>query len=234
MKYLIQVVLCGFLFIFCRLNHPEISVATTPQKAIEQVEYFSTSETLKVTLLGDEWNSSAGGLSTINRELAIHLSKHPKVEVSLLVPEGSCKDEEKRAAQSFGITVVDAKERPGYDPLEWLNFPPKDLRMDVVVGHGVKLGRQGQVIRDSSRLHNCKWVQVVHTGPEDLSKYKNYSDPISKGERKHQVEVDLCKLADLVVPVGPHKLEVLQRCKTTKTVAITKQIDRGNMRPRYS
>ena len=53
---------------------------------------------LKATLLGSAWNSSAGGLSTLNRELAIHLSKHPKVEVSLLVPEGTCKDEEKREA----------------------------------------------------------------------------------------------------------------------------------------
>ena len=211
------------LFVYLlQVDHPEISIATTPQKAIGQVKYFSPNKTLKVTLLGDKWNSSAGGLSTINHELAIHLSKHPKVEVSLLVPEGSCKDEEKRVAQSFGITIVDAKERPGYDPLEWLKFPPKDLSMDVVVGHGVKLARQGQVIRDSSRLHNCKWVQVVHTAPEDLSKYKNYSDPISKGERKHQVEVDLCKLADLVVPVGPRLEEFyscyLRRCKKDQDV----------------
>ena len=89
--------------------------------------------------------------------------------------------------------------------------------MNIVVGHGVKLGRQGQIIRDSPRFHNCKWVQVVHTAPEDLSKYKSYADPISKGERKHQDEVDLCKLADLVVPVGP-RLEkcyssYLRRCK---------------------
>ena len=94
--------------------------------------------------------------------------------------------------------------------------------MDVVVGHGVKLGRQGQVIRDSPQFHNCKWVQVVHTAPEDLSKYKNYSDPISKGERKHQVEVDLCKLADLVVPVGPRLEEAyssyLRCCKKNQDV----------------
>ena len=101
----------------------------------------------------------------------------------------------KEQPKVLALLLLMQRKRPGYDPLEWLNFPPKDLRMDVVVGHGVKLGRQGQVIRDSSRLHNCKWVQVVHTGPEDLSKYKNYSDPISKGERKHQVEVDLCKLS---------------------------------------
>ena len=143
--------------------------------------------------------SLAVGLSTLNRELAIHLSQHPKVEVSLLVPEGACKDEDTREANSYGVTVVDAKERPGYGPLDWLSFPPQDLSMHVVVGHGVKLGRQGQVIRDNStRFPNCKCMQVVHTAPEDLSRCKSYSDPIAKGEKKHQVEVDPCKMADLL------------------------------------
>ena len=51
---------------------------------------------LHVTLLGGEWSSSAGGLSTINRELAIHLSNHSALKVSLLVPEGACNTEEIR------------------------------------------------------------------------------------------------------------------------------------------
>ena len=157
-----------------------------------------------MTLLGSEWGSSAGGLSTFNRELAIHLSEHPEVEVSLLVPEGVCSDEDKTEAQSYGITVVDAKARVGFEqPLDWLSFPPQDHRIDVIIGHGVKLGRHGQVIRDSPQQPNCKWIQVVHTAPEDLSKHKDYSEPTSKGEKKHQDEVDLCELADLVVPVGP-------------------------------
>jgi len=107
---------------------------------MSQKGHFSSSPILKVTLLGDEWTSSAGGLSTLNRELGIHLSQHPKVEVSLLVPEGACKVKDKGAAENYGITVVEAKERPGYEPLDWLITPPPHHRMDVVVGHGVKLG----------------------------------------------------------------------------------------------
>ena len=171
---------------------------------------------LHVTLLGGEWSSSAGGLSTINRELAIHLSNHSAVKVSLLVPEGACNHEEKNEALTYGITIVEAKRRAAFDRLVWLSSPPKDHVMDVVVGHGVKLGRQVQFIRDSAQFPNCKWVQVVHTAPEDLSRYKCYRDPISKGETKHESEVELCKLADLVVPVGPRLNEAyssyLQRC----------------------
>ena len=177
---------------------------------------------LHVTLLGDEWSSSTGGLSTINRELAIHLSNHSAVKVSLLVPEGACNYEEKNEAHTYGITIVEAKRLAAFDRLDWLSFPPHEHLMDIVVGHGVKLGRQIQVIRDSARFPNCKWVQVVHTAPEDLSRYKCYSDPISKGETKHESEVELCKLADLVVPVGPRLKEAyssyLQRCKTDEDV----------------
>ena len=158
---------------------------------------------LHVTLLGGEWGSSAGGSSTINRELAIHLSNHSAVKVSLLVPEGACNYEEKSEAHTYGVTIVEAKRLAAFGRLDWLSSPPHEHLMDIVVGHGVKLGRQIQVIRDSARFPNCKWVQVVHTAPEDLSRYKCYSDPISKGETKHESEVELCKLADLVVPVGP-------------------------------
>ena len=225
-------ILCGILKseLFCSFSRmgffdccEKVNISCVPSFyfVILQIN-FSTSPTLKVTTLGSAWNSSAGGLSTLNRELAIRLSEHPKVEVTFLVPAGTCKDEEKKEAQSCGITVVDAKKRPGFEPLDWLSFPPKDLDMDVVVGHGVKLGRQGQVIRDSDHFPSCKWVQVVHTAPEDLSKFKRYADPIFKGERKHRDEVDLCKLADLVVPVGPRLKEAyssyLRRSKTDQDI----------------
>ena len=179
---------------------------------------------LYVTLLGDEWSSSAGGLSTINRELAIHLSNHPAVKVSLLVPQGACNYEERSEAHTYGISVVEAKRIVAFDRRDWLSFPPHHHLMDIVVGHGVKLGRQVQIIRDSSQFSNCTWVQMVHTAPEDLSRHKCYSadDAIAKGETKHEAEVELCKLADLVVPVGPKLKQAyssyLKRCKTDEDV----------------
>ena len=198
-------------------NYPQITTSSTSRVEPGQSDGFSARSVLKVTLLGSEWNSSEGGLSTLNRELAIYLSKHPKVEVTLLVPEGVCKDDEKREAGNYEITIVEAKEQTGYDPLDWLNFPPTDLSIDVIIGHGKKLGRQVQGIRNFAQFKNCKWVQVVHTAPEDLGKFKDYTNPTSKGERKHRVEVDLCKRADLVMPVGPRLTELyssyLQRYK---------------------
>ena len=155
------------------------------------------SSKLQVTILASECGSSKGGLSTINRELAIQLAKFSYVEVTFFLPK--CSDEDKKAAHSHGISIVEAVRRPGYNELDWLSFPSENLRIDVVVGHGVKLGRQAQVIREP---HKCKWVQVVHTDPEELGMFKCYENPISAGEEKHHIEVELCQMADIVVGVG--------------------------------
>ena len=188
----------------------------------EQVDagHISRQQILHITLLASEWKSSAGGLSTLNRELAIHLAQIEKARVSLLVPEGACNDEDKREAMCFGISILDARKCLGVDPLLWLSNPPQDHKIDAIFGHSVKLGCQVQLIRTHPIFENCKWVHVVHTAPEDLSRYKGYSSPISRGEEKHWDEVELCKCADLVVPVGP-KLRndyqaYLQECKRDK------------------
>ncbi|XP_015747750.1 PREDICTED: D-inositol 3-phosphate glycosyltransferase-like isoform X2 [Acropora digitifera] len=174
-------------------------------------------QTLKITLLASEWKSLAGGLSTLNRELAINLSKIRNVSVSLLVPEGACTDEDKREAKRSGISIIEAKKCVGLDPLVWLSHPPEDHKIDVIVGHGVKLGSQVQLIKRHAQFQNCKWVHVVHTAPENLSKYKDYDNPNLRGEEKHWNEIDLCKSADLVVPVGPKIAKAyhsyLQECK---------------------
>ena len=142
-----------------------------------------------------------GGLSTINRQLAILLAKHSELDVTLLVPKFACTDKERTMASSHNVSIQEAEKLEGFsDPLEWLSFPPRDLDIDFVLGHGAKLGKQAQVIR---KYHSCKWIQVVHTAPEELGMYKDYPMAISKGEDKRTTEVELCKLADAVVAVGP-------------------------------
>ena len=157
---------------------------------------------MRVTLLSNEWRSTKGGLSTINRELAIQLAKHPDVEVSVYLPQ--CSEEDKRDAASHNVHLIEAERLSGLDPDLWLSFLPENHAVDCVIGHGVHLGKQVQLIK---RHRRCKWIQVVHTAPEELGMYKSYTDAISKGGKKHQVEVELCKLADQVVAVGPKLAE---------------------------
>ena len=83
-----------------------------------------------------------------------------------------------------------------FERLDWFFFPPKDLQIDIIVGHGVKLGKQVQVIKDHKTY---KWVQVVHTDPEELWMFES---SISKGKEKRNTEVKLCEMADHVIGVG--------------------------------
>ena len=173
---------------------------------LQEHDQTHSSSRLQVTILASEWGSSKGGLSTINRELAIQLAKFSNVKVTFFLPK--CSDEDKKGADSHGVSILEATKLPGYNELDWLNFPPEHLRIDVVIGHGVKLGRQALVIRKS---HKCKWVQVVHTDPEELGMFKCYENPISTGEEKHHVEVELCQMADFVVGVGPKLVEAFRK-----------------------
>ena len=160
------------------------------------------SRKLKITILASEWGSTKRGLSTINRELAIQLAKFSYVEVTFFLPK--CSNEDKKAANSHGISILEAPRLPGFNELDQLCFPPENLSIDVVVGYGVKLGRQAQVIRNS---HKCKWVQVVHTHPQEVGMYKCYEKPIATGQEKHGIEEELCEMADVVVTVGPKLTE---------------------------
>ena len=173
----------------------------------EEHEESCGSRKLQVTILASEWGSSKGGLSTINRELAIQLTKFSYVDVTFFLLK--CPYEDKKAATSCGISIVTAARRPGYhDELDWPSFPADDLRIHVIVVHGVKLGHQTQVIH---HFHKCKWVQIVHTDPEELGTFKRYKNPVSTGEQKHHAyeEERLCLMAE--VGVGPKLTEAFRR-----------------------
>ena len=163
---------------------------------------------VKVTILASEWGSSKEELSTFNRELAIQLAKFPEVEITFFLPR--CREGEKNQALSHNVKVVEAIPLSGFEELELLNFPPEDLQIDVIFGHGIKLGHQAQIIRKSK---NCQWVQMVHTDQEELEMFKTYmmhDKPISKGEETRKTELELCKMADLVIGVGPKVTEAFR------------------------
>ena len=172
----------------------------SPKAPEETTSSISSEKVLNVTILADEWNSLKGGLSTFNRELAIHLASRSDTHLTVFVPHGACEEKEKAAAAEKFVSIIEAEELMTCDSLVELFFPPDDLEIDVVIGHGVKLGQQAQKIRKS---HKCMWVQVVHTAPDELGMYKGYSNAVTQSGVKNQREVSLCKIADLVMAVGP-------------------------------
>ena len=161
---------------------------------------------LRITLLNIEWKTSSNGeLTTINRELAIQMAKHPNVEVSVFLPQ--CSEEDKKDADSYNVTLIEAVELSGFEPGLWLASVPEGHAMDCVIGHGVALGRQIQLIKRNPNYNHCKWIQVVHTAPEEIGMYKN----ISEGQQMQQTEIELCKMADQVVTIGPKLTDAYKR-----------------------
>ena len=133
------------------------------------------------------------------------VGKTPQLSVEVSVYLLQCSEEDKQVAKDHNVRLIKAREMPGLEPNFWLSCLPEDHVVDCVIGHGAVLGRQVQIIK---RTHPyCQWIQVVHTTPEELGMYKGYEERISKGEKKHQVEIELCKLADQVVAVGPKLAE---------------------------
>ena len=153
---------------------------------------------LKITLIGDEWGSSKGGLSTLNRELAKNLARQPGVEVTILLPHYS--EGEKQEANDYKVSLATPEPMNGFDSIRGLSFPKEDHDIDVVIGHGQKLGAPAQVI---AKQRKCKRVHVVHTASEELAMFKEGETAIQKGGEKRRTEVDLCEEADIVVAIGP-------------------------------
>ena len=157
-------------------------------------------------MLSSEWRSSTDGdLSTINRELAIQLAKLPNVDVSVLLP--NCSGEDRSSAESHNVKLIEADKTPGLEPVLCLSSPPINHTMDCVIGHGVHLGRPIASIKRNPNYSHCKWIQVVHSAPEEDGMYKN----ISEGEKMQKTEIQLCKMADQVITIGPKLAEVYKR-----------------------
>ncbi|XP_068676566.1 D-inositol 3-phosphate glycosyltransferase-like isoform X2 [Montipora foliosa] len=121
--------------------------------------------------------------------------------------QAKCSERDKTEALSCNIRIIEATKRVGFEELDLLSHPPDDLQIDVVIGHGVELGRHVEIIRE---YRQCRWVQVVHTDPEEMAMFEGYTDSISKGEEKHKNEVKLCEMADFVVGIGPKVAEAFR------------------------
>ena len=168
---------------------------------------------MKLTFLTEEWTQSTkGSCSTFMRQMAIELSRLENVEIGILIPSAS--PEDKEDAQKYNIKVFEPEKIPGYEPVNCLQIPPKGFSTDFIIGHGIKPGCHGQVLKYKL---GCKWVHVVLRNAEEIAMFQKTPGAISKGQKQHETEVELCKKADMVITVGSKLNETfnsaLHQCK---------------------
>ena len=176
-------------------------------------KYFF-SNPFKVTILANGWGWRKGSWefnSILKKELSKQLARFPHVKVTVLVPEGSCNEIDKRDTKSHNFTIVEAKKKPGVqNPNDWLCFPPKGLTTDIVIGVGERLCKMAQIFKE---LHHCKSIFVgCDSFEESFSRDAELRDAQAKMEDeclgKSNVQ-PMMQMADLPVAVGPKRAEKL-------------------------
>ena len=126
---------------------------------------YSSTNKLKCTILAPR-NFFSNGAHFI-RELAKQLAKFKQVQVSMLVPENTIYNEyEEREAKKIGVTIVKAKKQLGFsNSIEWLNYPPADLKTDIVIGVGEQLGK---VAKNWKMRYQVKSIQFAVRNDLDM------------------------------------------------------------------
>ena len=182
----------------------------------------SSTNKLKCTILASRcWFEVGAGFT---RVLAKQLAKFKQVQVSVLVPEDTFYNEnEERKAKEIGVTFVQAKKQPGFsNSIEWLNYPPADLKTDIVIGVGEQLGK---VAQNWKMRYQCKSIQFA--GGNDFERV--YCDTAhdhlgSLSDRLIKPLRELSLSADVPVAVGPKtadKLSASLRSKGKQVLSFT-------------
>ena len=161
---------------------------------------YSMGQPIKVTILASEYN---GFESVFPKELAKHLAKSTQkgVEVSLLVPENARINDWLNLG--IGVNIVKAKKKPGFsDPIDWLYYPPEDLKTDIVIGIGTQLGKIAQHWKEQ---YQCKSIYIDHNSSwiDDYKVVENSKDLLK--DCREQLSI----AANIPVALGPKRTDDL-------------------------
>ena len=183
---------------------------------------YSATNKLKCTILAPCYYVS--NAACFIRELAKQLAKFKQVQVSVLVPEDTYYNEyEERKAKEIGVTIVKAKKQPGFfDSIEGLNYPPADLKTDIVIGVGEQLGK---VAQNWKMRYQCKSIQFASVIDFEGEYFDTVNDCFGLSTDGHIKRFrGLSLSADIPVAVGPKtadKLAASLRSKGKQVLGFT-------------
>ena len=176
---------------------------------------YSSTNKLRVTILAPKSQFTDGAYFI--RELAKQLAKFKQVQVSVLVPEDTRYNEyEERKAKEIGVTIVKAKKQPGFfDSIEWLNYPPADLKTDIVIGVGEQLGK---VAQNWKMRYQCKSIQFAGGIDWLVACSETIHDclRLDSTDRRIKRFRELSLSADIPVAVGPKTADKLSASLRSK------------------
>jgi nucleoside phosphorylase/glycosyltransferase involved in cell wall biosynthesis len=151
------------------------------------------------------WDSSAGGIQTVNRELVAAIAKvRPTLSCTVVVPVAT--RDEGDDAFSRGVNLIAGSRADDWSSVLLSPALRAIAPGDVigVVGHSYFSGVHAIELRDSLFPSSLS-VQFVHTSPlhvESVKEYKHDSYVMDR-EAKLTKELLIAEKADLVVCIGP-------------------------------
>ncbi|XP_066304387.1 uncharacterized protein [Branchiostoma lanceolatum] len=166
----------------------------------------STPARRSVLLVGDEFCTSKGGISTINLNVARMLTA-AGAEVYATVLEATEQDE--RDAERDEVKLLkpcldaDSSAKPS---LEWLtvyhkhHFPHIPPDICCIVGHVDVTSRAARKIKEE-RFPHAKLAMFGHVAPEETEHYKSDEKALGMGRKEASIQEDIGK-ADVVFSVG--------------------------------
>jgi glycosyltransferase involved in cell wall biosynthesis len=182
------------------LAEPEGSSALPREEAIPDPP------PIRFLLVSDEWQSGKGGISTINRELAIALAT-AGLDARVVIPEVSPAD--RADASDHGVCLAAPDPVPGIKGQALLltkpGFDDEPYQPDVIIGHGRILGPYAYALQHH-HYRNARRVHLLHMDPDPQERAREKrSGPsrmlISRDYRA--IEKELATGADVVGGVGP-------------------------------
>ncbi|XP_070531821.1 uncharacterized protein [Ptychodera flava] len=165
-----------------------------------------------VLFLSDEWGTSKGGISSVNRQLALQ-AKNAGYAVYVTVLDRPSEEDQKDAEEN-GIKLIIADTIPDIDQninLNMLNnahqryFPSLEkhiTNLNVIVGH-VPITSKGALGMKQNRFPNSKVFLFTHVIPDETDFHKHGYFNLGKAEEKVENIKRQAEQADVVFSVGP-------------------------------
>ncbi len=173
---------------------------------------MTTTAKKSIVFLMDHWQSTAGGIQTVNRELACSVARQePDVECIALVTAAT--PEERSHAFSQGVRLIAGREAGDWSDAvlskELQNVAAEGVF--AVVGHSYFSGAQAIGLKERF-FPRALSVHFVHMSPLDTESVKEYrtTSYVEARENKVRKELKIAKRADIVACIGPRLRTYMQ------------------------
>jgi nucleoside phosphorylase/glycosyltransferase involved in cell wall biosynthesis len=159
----------------------------------------------RVLFMMNRWSSAAGGIQTVNRNLACALAVlESRLECVAVVTDATA--EERNDAAAHGVRLISGHREDDWSfaltAPELTALPSQSVI--AIIGHSYFSGEHALQVKHS-QFKQAAVIQFVHMLPMETEGYKEYrqTDYVKERESKHAREQTIAKQAQIVACIGP-------------------------------